>query len=58
MPCGLPVLIAHNKGRANVLDCIQGGGKRRDEATLNSFVETEHVLDGIHNGRVAVCVAI
>ena len=36
----------------------QGAGKRRGEDTLNSFLETEHVLDGIHDGRIAVFVAI
>ena len=35
-----------------------GGGKRRAEDTLNSFVKAEHVLDGIHDGRIAVFVAI
>jgi hypothetical protein len=25
---------------------------------LNSFVETKHVLDGIHEGRFAVLIAI
>ena len=37
----------------------QGGGKwRGEEGTLNSFVETEHDLDGIHEGRFAVLIAI
>jgi len=28
------------------------------QGTLNSFVKAEHVLDGIHDGRIAVFVAI
>ena len=39
------------------------GGPRCGEATWGgghvlSFVETEHVLDGIHDGRFAVLIAI
>jgi len=44
-------------GHATVMK-VSFGWEATWEGTLNSFVETEHVLDGIHDGRVAVLIAI
>jgi hypothetical protein len=41
-----------------VTSADQGAGKRRGEATLNSFVETEDDLDDIHDDRFAVLIAL
>jgi hypothetical protein len=39
-------------GKRNGAEAIKG------ECFVNSFVKTKHVLDGIHEGRVAALIAI
>src|SRR6516164_9253785 len=47
--------IAHRKAREFL---SRAATSAVAQGTLNSFVKAEHVLDGIHDGRIAVFVAI
>jgi hypothetical protein len=47
-----------NAARLTLLGKRNGAEAIKGECFVNSFVKTKHVLDGIHEGRFAVLIAI